>query len=513
MVEVLKEYGDPPKTAEGLLSSDIKAELQQEILVNDIITETALIDPTHAQSLGDSMKGSRGQISPITVRARIDNDLVVYDIIDGFHRVEAKKYLQEESLTEQTLKAVVLYGCNDEELYDLRVLAASSVKSIKFPRMADWMKKSFDSTRWSNSRISELIVNGDLSLSQVFYLAMYDNSGKNLGIKEEEAEELRDWGINKSKQWGRPISSLISDMRTVELAAPDLVQRVRTGGGGKGGKGVLTRARLQSLTKNLPGEWETQRLFADLAIDKNILAPDLDYLSWSYSFARDASDQETMTNILEHPEMFLKPQPPKQEDTEINVNNINYPNFRRREETVRTKKKRPESNKKNIVPVSETQLGEGMIYSARRNIQNGVEGDVFDSGNEIKVLIRNKIPEIIKSFIDLSTSGQNNDFTVLLLPKGRLSLSRRDCKIILGKNEVGLTKSESDLMTTFSLLEGVYIPENVLSVITVNEDSASEGVKTRDMVASLKDKIKSLDKEASQMLMENNEGEFGWLVE
>lgn len=146
-------------SAVDLLQMEVRTERQEEIPVDLIVQESALIDPDHAQNLAESMMGDRKQISPTTVRARLVTDeggtSVVYDVIDGFHRSEGKRIIQQLTGEPQTMKTIVLYGCLDEELFDLRVLAASSVKSIKFARMAEWMKKSFLSTKWQNERLHE----------------------------------------------------------------------------------------------------------------------------------------------------------------------------------------------------------------------------------------------------------------------------------------------------------------------------------------------------------------------
>ena len=86
------------------------------------------------------------------------------------------------------------------------------------------------------------------------------------------AEELKEWAISKANQWGKPVSTLLNDLRLVEAAAPDLVNRVRSGGGGKEGKGVLTRARLKAIVDHLPHEWELQHKLVALVLEQNIIA-------------------------------------------------------------------------------------------------------------------------------------------------------------------------------------------------------------------------------------------------
>jgi flagellar motility protein MotE (MotC chaperone) len=296
-----------------LLQNNIVCERYEELTHLDcIVLEEELIDHHRIDVLKKSMQGRRGQIDPVTLRARLADEQVIYDIINGYHRTPAIMAINQENEVQRPLKTTVLYGCSDEEMYDLRVIAADNVKSIKFPRMAKWMTLSFQSRKWDNPRIAILIHEGNLTLSQVFSQAAQDGSGKILKLTEEENGELKTWALNKADLWGKPISSLVADMRLVDEAAPDLVQRVRLGGGGKGERGVLTQARLNAIASNLQGEWELQRIFVDMAIQRNILAEDLDFLAFAYANAMKAGDKPAMERILKNPDALLHPPWPEQ---------------------------------------------------------------------------------------------------------------------------------------------------------------------------------------------------------
>lgn len=473
-----------------LLKMEVKTERQEEIPVDLIVQESALIDPDHAQNLAESMMGDRKQISPTTVRARLtDSGQVIYDVIDGFHRSEGKRIIEQITSEPQTMKTIVLYGCTDEELFDLRVLAASSVKSIKFARMAEWMKRSFLSTQWRNKHLHELAETETVTLSQVFNLAQFNSSGTHLGLTADEVVELKGWASKKSKQWDRPLSTLMVEMRTVELAAPDLVQRVRTGGGGKGGKGVLTRARLEAIVTNLPGDWETQRLLADLAIVRNILADDLDFLAWSFAQAKEAFDQDTMTKILTEPELLLNPPPiiPEADGHEITPP-VTLPPVPSREEYFLTKKRRqtkhhdptPDPAEKTPVAVDET-----------------------------KVLRKHQVPEVIETLMRLALADKGNDLTILSLPQGQLILNQNNGVMRLNSRVAELTDRETELMVVFSLLEGMTISERLLSLISLNGSRGN----TQEVVESLQAKLGELSAEAAQELRIGRKHVFSWLAE
>lgn len=481
--ETIDYYRFSPKE---LLLMGVRTERQEEVPIDSIVQEGALIDPEHAQNLAESMMGNRGQISPATLRARLDNQAVVYDVIDGFHRRDGIRLIQGITNEKLTLKSMVLYGCGDEEMFDLRVLAASSVKSIKFARMAEWMKRSFQSTKWENHRIHELVEKEEITLSQVFSLAQVDSSGKILRIEPNEVTELKAWAKKKSKQWARPLSTIVHEMRMVELAAPDLVQRVRIGGGGKSRKGVLTRGILETIVTHLPGDWETQRLLAELAIDRNILAVDLDFLAWSYAQAKEAADQDTMTKIMNEPELLLNPQLliVHENEPEMSEKTIFQP-IPSREEYLKLKRER---NSRLSAPVEK----------------------LATAVDENKILRKHHVPEIIRALTETILADKGDDLLILHLPGGEgLNLNIKSGLMKLGEKDVELTDRESELMTIFSLLEGVNISDELLSVISPNRSGVSTGAAVR----SLKEKIAKLSEEAAQELWLGRKGTYSWLAE
>ncbi len=467
-----------------LLRNEVRTQRQERIPVASIVKEGALIDLDHARNLAESMMGDREQISPATVRARIaENDQIVYDVIDGFHRAEGKRIIEDITHTPQTLDTIVVYGCEDEELFDLRVLAASSVRSIKFARMAEWMKRSFISTKWQNLRIHELVDREEITLSQVFSLTQFDSSGSHLHLGTEEVIELKGWAVKKAKQWGRPISTLMTEMRTVELAAPDLVQMVRTGGGGRDGKGVLTKARLESIVTNLPGDWETQRKFVDLAIQKNILAEDLDLLTWSYANAKESGDFATMEKILTEPEFLLgdssaQSLPTKRKAmTEPSEHVI----ILDREKYISAKKKRAHSTSN---------------HKEKRSLMI----------DEYDILKKHHVSEIICALTEVILTNQNHNVTILNIPGGEVKLDLGQGVLKLNDKSVPLTARETEMMLTFSLLEGVKISSKIFELISVFEANES----TKEAFLSLKEKMSQLSKKAATELR-LNQNEYSWL--
>jgi hypothetical protein len=202
------------------------------------------------------MRGKRGQLSPLTVRARLEGDRIVYDIIDGFHRSAALQVIAKEDGKDIFAKAVVVYGCSDEELFDLRILAVNSVKSVSFSRLVEWMQGAFSKTKWAEKGIS---------LSQAFSLATQDSSGIHFKLSADEVGELKRWAFQKAKKWGKNPASLCTDLRMVEHADPDLIKRVRVGGGGPHAKkGEVNPACLRAIVNELPDDHRHQQMAADI---------------------------------------------------------------------------------------------------------------------------------------------------------------------------------------------------------------------------------------------------------
>ena len=289
-----------------ILQQELQIQRHERIPVSSLILEASLVDPAHVASLQESMSGNRGQISPITIRARYTEERkLVYDIIDGFHRSNGLQEISRMQGEEMYADAIVVYGCSDEELFDLRVLAANSVASVKFARMAEWMHSSYKSVQWSTANLQELTANGSLTIAQVFSLASQNSSGSYLGLSSEEAEEVKNWARAKAGIWNKPVGSIALELRTVEVSDPGLVAQVRKGGGGKGGRGVLTHARLKAIADKLPYQYELQQKLARLAVSENLVSKELKELVDIIVDAQDRRDFEAIQAILQTPREFL----------------------------------------------------------------------------------------------------------------------------------------------------------------------------------------------------------------
>ncbi len=254
---------------------DKPAKRLETILLANVLTEKALVDSSHASELGESMSQGCGQLAPIIVRARPaegslgegDEQQVIYDVIDGFHRTAGKK-----SINDTEIDAMVIYNISDESMYDKRILAVNSVRSVQFARAAAWMNSCFATTPWAEK---------GLSVSQAFAIALNDSSRSNLvQLSRDEMTELKKWIKQKSTKWGKPISTLYSDLRLIANSNPEIVREVRVAGGGRDQDMTITPTKLRLVVDSFPGDdYHTlQRIVLMYAVDKRLKLNELQNL-------------------------------------------------------------------------------------------------------------------------------------------------------------------------------------------------------------------------------------------
>lgn len=270
-----------------ILRAGIEAQRLEVIPISNILAEEGLIDPYHARELGESMKQKRGQISPVTVRARFDGMNVVYDIIDGFHRTEAGRMNGN-----QEIDANVLYGCSDQELYDLRILAASSVESVQFARMALWITSAFALTPWAKK---------GLTVVNAFNMAYMDSKNTYLpGFDMGEVSDIKAWVKDKCTVWQRPMGSVRLDLQLAEISDPTLVRSVRKASGGYETVTTITETKLIMVARAFPGEkgFYIQRAIMNFAIDNRANKTVLEALISAGNSINPAMSEEEITKLL-----------------------------------------------------------------------------------------------------------------------------------------------------------------------------------------------------------------------
>lgn len=190
---------------------------------------------------------------------------VVYDVMDGFHRAEGQRMQGRE-----TIRATVVYECPDSEMVDLRILAASSVRSVQFPRLAAWITQAWRQTEWSRR---------DITVLQAFALALNESESPRTKLSDEELAEVRTWVQDKCKLWQRGPSSTHEILRVVANADPDLVMQVRASSGGRDRKTHVTPGRLKPVVLTFPGEenFDIQNTVMDQIIRRRLTAAESEW--------------------------------------------------------------------------------------------------------------------------------------------------------------------------------------------------------------------------------------------
>ena len=239
-------------TPQEIIERGLEIERIEDIDPGLIDFEEGIVDYSHADKLNKSMKKKRGQLSPIVVRARVEDGQLRYDVADGFHRAWGAKAAEDP-----TIRANVMYGCDDEELQDIRILSVSSVKSVQYPRIARWMDQAFSQTKWASK----------MRVAQAFAITVNDSSrARGIDISEDELAELKDWVNKRCQAWGdKPVASAYQILRTVDMADPELVRQVRNSSGGKDRIAVITPDRLKHVVEAYPDapNFEVQRIILD----------------------------------------------------------------------------------------------------------------------------------------------------------------------------------------------------------------------------------------------------------
>lgn len=284
-----------------------KVSRMEWIPVSDVIVEETPIDEAHALDLGRAMIGEWGQTQDTLHRAVEGSGEfgVSQETLDGFHRVAGLKMVTAEinsfldpispeklsravAIWKQTpLRSTVLYGCSEEEKYDQRILAVNSVKSVRFARLAYWMKGAWRETPWKNL----------ISVTQAFGIAANDSSGSKLGLGRTDAKAIKDWARRKASVWLMEPGNIYFQLRTLDMADPYLVLRVRTGSFIKGGL-ALTPPQFNKIVDGFPNNFQVQRAIAEHSNRYGLTTPQI---AWLVDSLRklETHDERTVKNELQ----------------------------------------------------------------------------------------------------------------------------------------------------------------------------------------------------------------------
>lgn len=260
---------------------EIEPRLTQEIDIDRIILDVP-VEREHVEDLAESFLKDGDQLIPGLVRQRhqpLDGKDI--DVIDGFHRTEARIFLVEKGLSERrTVTCVVLdeSECDDEKMYDLRILSAATHKGVRFARVVEWINSAFTVTPWIEK----------INVYQAFVLTANDSSGRQLGLTPQEAEKIKEWARKKARAWHTTVARIGSDLVTTVGIDPHLLKDVREGSRG-GTSGLLTPAHLDSLRQHLPFRYDLQWQVARVAKEYQLPTYVTEQLAYQVAQAEDDS--------------------------------------------------------------------------------------------------------------------------------------------------------------------------------------------------------------------------------
>ncbi|HLE48444.1 MAG TPA: hypothetical protein VI819_00195 [Patescibacteria group bacterium] len=281
--------------AVDILKSNLLYNRQEVLPLFTIIKEDVEIDEKNRRDIQAGIK-HRGQASPIGVRPVLVSDEeweslwnsqdpetkdlfpeyrhhhVLYEIHNGFHR---RSVLEEEKAP--TVEASVWYNMSDDE-FDAERIKASLEHTVKFSRLATWIRDAFARSPWANS---------GLRIDQIFSLAANDSSGRNLinrfDLLEADIKNMKNWANRKAEEWESSVGALYQDLSIIVNLDPELIKKIRIGGGGSRGKGVLSPARVREVVKvfNLDTDpcYKMQNLLCESIINHDLNAKDLELVA------------------------------------------------------------------------------------------------------------------------------------------------------------------------------------------------------------------------------------------
>jgi hypothetical protein len=243
---------------DGLVEAMVPAHLidHEEVPVNhDHVTQLAASMRSEA-----ALRGGGGQIIPALVGHVPDQPLL--KIMDGFHRDAAIMINAGPDPEEPPeIFCTIRLNCTMEDIWDFRILTATTQETVSFARVVEWIGKAWAATQWSEK----------ISAVQAFSLTRTDSSGKILGLTANEVKGIKAWVQDKSDKWRMTASSIHTDLSTAEDADPELVKQVRPRESGRKLEQV-TPLHLRIIAKALPDQYELQNIAARVAVENNLNA-------------------------------------------------------------------------------------------------------------------------------------------------------------------------------------------------------------------------------------------------
>jgi DNA-binding CsgD family transcriptional regulator len=256
--------------------------------ISYINTEEVPVDLPHAKDLADQMdheatlRGREGQLSPTLIgdvagEARMP-------IMDGFHRTHVLK-----SRAARQVFSTIRPHTSWEEVYDIRIVAASTHRSVKFARVVEWIDASWGLTPWAN----------EITALQAFSMATNKRiSGSTFKVESNQIPDILEWIKERCEKWQRSPSSVFADLQVARQVAPDLVREARATGQSKTRlPGTISPQHLKVIGGTLPNEHDKQRLVVEVIKGSNLSVDEAKAVA---SVVRGTATIERAREILEN---------------------------------------------------------------------------------------------------------------------------------------------------------------------------------------------------------------------
>lgn len=174
--------------------------------------------------------------------------------MDGFHRATGRS---TRGLPDAY--ATIRLNSTWEEVYDRRILAASTHRAIRFARVVEWIEDAWRISPWADQ----------FAVDQAFNLFLPGSSGKRLGLNPDQADEVRRYLKSKSSFWKLSPATIRQNLAVAKRVDPILVRSAREGRTGESMEAV-TPEHLKVLANLLPDRHEHQRLAANIIVDEQV---------------------------------------------------------------------------------------------------------------------------------------------------------------------------------------------------------------------------------------------------
>ena len=248
-----------------------KVKVQGDIVMVPLekLVEDVPVNENHVRNLAENIK-QEGQATPLLVWAQENR------VIDGFHRVRAMKRI---GLKEAVC---ILYSCDDEQFWRLRILSAASHHTVHYSRVVQWIRMAFNKTKWGQ------MISADEALR-------VGKRGAALRQKMTPADrnELTQWLEEKSREWNMPIARLV---RYIQLArrvqVPGLIALVRD----DREAGAFTQRKLEAIVTKL-SRADLQQAVSQKARVEKLTHRDVEDLVKQVANARSESLREKLLQI------------------------------------------------------------------------------------------------------------------------------------------------------------------------------------------------------------------------